>query len=132
MKKFEILEHTADGKFRAYGKNLNEAFSNAAIAMFSLMTNIKKVKGKTKKKIIVEGIDLKSLLYKFLEELLFLFDSQGFLLKEVKSLKINKYKLTAEIIGDKAKNYEIFGDVKAVTYNEMKITNKYVQVVVDM
>src|SRR3989344_2707725 len=123
MKKFEILEHTADGKFRAYGKNLNEAFSNAAIAMFSLMTNIKKVKGKTKKKIIVEGIDLKSLLYKFLEELLFLFDSQGFLLKEVKSLKINKYELTAEIIGDKAKNYEIFGDVKAVTYNEMKITN---------
>lgn len=130
--KFEILEHVADGKFRAYGKNLNTAFSNAALAMFSLMTDIKKVKGKTKKKITIEGVDLKSLLYKFLEELLFLFDSKGFLLKDVKNLKIKGNKLTAEIIGDKAKNYEIFGDVKAVTYSQMKITDKYVQVVVDM
>lgn len=134
MKKFEILEHVADGKFRAYGKNIEETFSNAALAMFSLMTDTKKVKGKIKKKFSVEGKDLKNILYNFLEELLFLLDSQGFLLKDIKKLKIVKNKLSAEIIGDKAKNYEIYGDVKAVTYNSMEINEKpySVQVVVDM
>lgn len=134
MKKFEILEHVADGKFKAYGKNMEETFSNAALAMFSLMTDTKKVKGKIKKKIVVEGKDLKNVLYNFLEELLFLLDSKGFLLKDIKKIKIVKNKLSAEIIGDNAKNYEIYGDVKAVTYNSMEINEKpySAQVVVDM
>ena len=134
MKKIEILEHIADGKFKAYGKNLEEAFENAALAMFSLMTDTKKVKGKIRKKISVEGKDLKNVLYNFLEELLFLLDSENFLLKEVKKIKIIKNKLSAEIIGDRAENYEIYGDVKAVTYNSMEISEKpcFVQVVVDM
>jgi len=134
MKKFEVLEHKADGKIKAYGKNLEEAFANCALGIFSLMTDIKRVKGKIKKEINVEGKDKYSLLYNFLEELLFLFDAEGFLISEVKSIKINKNKLNAEISGDKTENYEFHGNVKAITYNEMEISEKpiYVQVVVDM
>jgi len=132
--KYKFLEHKADAKFQAFGKTLEEAFGNAALAMFSLMTDIKKVKGKTEKKIKVHGHDKKALLYNFLEELLFLLDKDSFLLSKIKKIKIIDNKLEAIVVGDKVGNYETHGEVKAVTYNEMEIKEKpyMLQVVVDM
>ena len=140
MKKFKFLEHTADAKFQAYGKTMEEAFSNAALAMFSIITDIKKIKKALKNEIKAEGSDLKSLLYNFLEELLFLIDTENFLLSSIKEISIKeinkKFKLNAVAVGDKANNYETHGDIKAVTYNEMRIEeNKdkvMVQVVLDL
>jgi len=137
MKKFEYFEHTADAKFQAFGKSLEEAFSNSAYAIVGLMTN-DKVKTKIKKKIKVKGKDIKQLLYNFLEQFLFLLDSQNFLLGKIKKIKINEKKLVleAEVSGDNVKDYEIFGDVKAVTYNSMEIIQEKgkfkIEVVVDM
>ena len=140
MAKFKFLEHTADAKFQAYGKTMEEAFSNAALAMFSIITDIKKIKKALKNEIKAEGSDLKSLLYNFLEELLFLIDTENFLLSSIKEISIKeinkKFKLNAVAVGDKANNYETHGDIKAVTYNEMRIEeNKdkvMVQVVLDL
>ena len=133
MVKYKFLEHKADAKFQAFGKNDEEKFVNAALAMVSLMYDNGKVKGGVVKKVKVEGVDLKSLLYGFLEEILFLFDSEFFLLKEVKKVKIGDRELSAELIGDVNKgSYKMEGAVKAVTYNEMEITDEYVQVVVDL
>jgi|TARA_Y100000310_G_scaffold118201_1_gene117018 SHS2 domain-containing protein len=140
MEKYKFLEHTADAKFQAYGKSMEEAFSNAALAMFSIITDTKKINKKIKKGIKAEGTDLKSLLYNFLEEFLFLLDSNNFLLNSIKNIKIKKindaYKLEATAIGDKAENYETSGDIKAVTYNEMEVKEKkdnvMVQVVLDL
>ena len=133
--KYKFLEHTADIKFQAFGKSLEEVFENSALAMFNAMSD-DKVKGNKKFKVKAEGKDNESLLYNFLEELLILFDSEGFFLVEVKDLKIKDGKLEAEVIGGKAEDYEIFIDVKAVTYNEMfvkKEKGKWVaQVVVDV
>ena len=84
MAKFKFLEHTADAKFQAFGKTMEEAFSNAALAMFSIITDIKKIKKALKNEIKAEGSDLKSLLYNFLEELLFLIDTENFLLSSIK------------------------------------------------
>jgi len=80
-----------------------------------------KIKSKKKFKFEVNGRDLESLLYNFLEELLFLFDTEEFFLSKVEKIKIDreKLKLEAEVSGDKAENYEIHLDVKAITYNEM-------------
>ena len=49
--KYRYLSHTADVKFRAYGQNLEEAFVNAALAMFNVMVETSKVKGNLSKKI---------------------------------------------------------------------------------
>jgi hypothetical protein len=40
---FRFLEHTADVYIAAYGKNLKEAFENAAAAMFETMTNLNQI-----------------------------------------------------------------------------------------
>ncbi|MBW2975939.1 archease [Candidatus Woesearchaeota archaeon] len=140
MQKFKFLEHTADAKFQAYGKNMEEAFSNAALAMFSVITDTKKVNKKIKKEIKANGKDLKSLLYNFLEELLFLIDTENFLLSKIEKISIKKtgseYSLNSVAAGDQAENYETSGDIKAITYNEMEIKEEknksMVQVVLDL
>lgn len=138
---YKFFEHTADAKFQAYGKNLEEAFSNAALAMFSLMFKKEQIEEKLEKKISVEGIDLKELLVKWLDALLFLLDAEFFVFKDMKKIKINKtklgYELTAVVLGDKFKeSYERRGGVKAATYQEMFIEENLekvtVQIVVDV
>lgn len=135
VKKFEFFEHTADVKFRAYGTSLEKAFENAALALKQVI-NEKKVKPSIRKKIKIKAKDLKSLLYHFLEEFLFLFDSENFLLSKVKvKIKIKEMMLEAETFGDKD-SFINEGGVKAITYNEMEIGKEkninYVQVVIDV
>jgi len=135
--KYKYLEHTADIKFQAFGKTVEEMFKNSALAMFNSMYE-GKVKKTIKKSIQVKGKDFEALLYNFLEELLFLMDSEDFFLSSIKNLKINQEKKTlkTEIFGDKAENYKIHIDVKAITYNSMfvkKIKNKWIaQAVLDV
>jgi len=139
--KFKFFSHTADAKFQAYGKTIEDAFCNAALAMFSIMVDTKSVDKKISKKISIRASDLDSLLYKFLEKFLYLLDTEYFFLSAIKKLKITKkggaYYLIAEIVGDKFKEkYELLGSVKAITYNQMfvkKVKDKFVvQVVVDL
>ena len=131
--KYKFLKHTADAKFKAYGTNLNERFENAAMAMLSIMFNIEEIKPIEEKKIKIKGIDVKSLLYNFLEELIFLLDSKQFVPSEVKvKLHKSKKELTATLKGDNTEKYQSHGGVKAVTYAEMKVLKNYVQVVVDI
>lgn len=133
--KFKFLKHTADIKFRAFGETEEEVFENAAYALINIMCK-GKVKPLIKKKIKINGKDNESLLYNFLEEFLFLVETQEFLLAKIKNIKIQGNKLVCEVLGDDSRNYELHRHVKAVTYNEMFVRrekNKYIcQVVVDV
>jgi len=149
--KFKFLPHTADIKFQAFGDSLEECFENAGLALREVIFK-GEVKGVEKKIIKVKGRDKESLLYNFLEEFLYFIDVGGFLVGEIKNLKIvgvskirNKIKrydwvLTAEVLGDAVEKYEVEGDVKAITYNDMFVKQERVygktrfvcQVVVDV
>lgn len=118
--KYKFIEHTADVKFEAYGKSLEEAFSNSAEAMIKSITEdqIKKV---LEKSFEVEGNDYESLFYEFLEEILFIFESENLIFSGIKEIKINAFNLKCVAYFDYSKNYDFFSHVKAVTYNEMNI-----------
>ncbi|MBR9699126.1 archease [Candidatus Woesearchaeota archaeon] len=123
MKKFEFIDHTADAKFIAYGKDIEEAFTNAALAFITLVTDIHKVKPKQEKTIEIAAEKKQSLLFDFLEELIYLMDTEGFLLHDIPELKIekkDKYTLKARVRGD-AGDYEILTQIKAMTYSDMFI-----------
>ena len=129
MEKYEFFNHTADAKFTAYGKSLEDAFANAALAMFSVMVEPALVKPRVKKMLKIEAEDHESLLYDWLEALLVLLDSEDFILSSVGRMKIVKvdtgYCLDVEFSGDKLSDeYEPQGFVKAVTYNDMEIKEK--------
>ena len=122
--KYKFLKHTADIKFQAFGKNAEEVFENSALALKESICGKKKIKNSSKKKIKISGKDFESLLYKFLEEIIYLLDGENFLISEVKKIKIKKMKLTAEIFGDNASKYKFTNKVKAVTYNDMFVVEK--------
>ncbi len=125
MKKFKFLEHTADVKFQAFGREIEEAFENSALALKQTICDNVKVIASKKKTINLKQKDLESLLYNFLEEILYLLDAENFLIAEISKIKIDdKFNLRATILGDDASEYEFTNPVKAVTYNDMSITKE--------
>ncbi len=120
---YKFLEHTADEKFIAEGKDLEEAFRESAMALKESICGKIKVLDQIKKEIKLDGTSLENLLYKFLEEFLVLLDSESFLLSEVEEVSIDKasFILKAKVSGDNAEKYHFTNDVKAVTYSQMEI-----------
>ena len=123
--RYEYLKHTADLKVKAYGKTLEEAFANVAIGGFDFLTPTSKVQKKVEKKISITAKRVESLLYDFLEELLFLLDTDSFMINSFRDMKIKQEKdsfsLECTALGDNYKNYHVKGDIKAITYSEMEI-----------
>jgi SHS2 domain-containing protein len=129
MKKkgYESLEHTADAYLAAYGKDLSEAFENAAAAMFNVMTQIEKICPVVEDEVEVSGEDEYALLYNWLEALILRFELKGMLYSEFKVLWLNQgshgFELKAELRGerfDPKKHLQKVG-IKAVTYHQMEI-----------
>lgn len=129
MKKFEFFDVTADIGFYAYGNNLNEAFENAGLALFNIISKTEYIEPITSKSFEITSEDKVSLLYDFLEELLFLHEIEFMLFSQFK-VTINKtddgYHLNATIEGEWInwdKHYR--GDeVKAITFHKMNIIEK--------
>ncbi len=122
MSKFEFLEHTSDLKIRAHGATLDESFSNAALAIFSAMTDINAVNPVEWRKIELKAADIDALLHDWLTELIFLFSTEHMLFKDF-SVSISGGKLTAIATGESfnPEKHTIEKEVKAITYHDMKI-----------
>lgn len=129
-KRFEFLEHTADAYIAAYGKTLEEAFENAALATFEVMTDVESVEPKVEDDVEVEAHDEYALLYNWLEKLLVKFDLTNNLYSRFKILSIEKtptgLKMKAKIWGESLdlKKHTRKVGVKAVTYHRMEILKK--------
>jgi SHS2 domain-containing protein len=130
QKKFEFLEHMADAYIAAYGKTIEKAFENAAMAMFDVMTEIEKINPKVKEKVEVKGEDEEALLYNWLEDLLIRFEIKNRVYSNFKVTSLIKtfkgFKLKAEIFGEEFqedRHTQKVG-VKAITYHLMEIKRK--------
>ncbi|KAJ8942865.1 hypothetical protein NQ314_009929 [Rhamnusium bicolor] len=128
--KYEYLDHTADVQLHAWGDSLKEAFQQCGIAMFGYMTELDSVEIKQSSEIEAIGHDLESLLFHFLDELLFLFSCEPFLI--CSKVTITEFVTEGEEMRIKCKCYgEEFRigkhpqgtEVKAITYSAMQIVN---------
>jgi SHS2 domain-containing protein len=125
---YRFLEHTADVMVEAYGASMGEAFSFAAKAMFEVMFDTTKVAPETTATVNVSATDLESLLYSWLEDLLFRFGVDRMAFSQFKFVIVEKgarVRGKGEIRGepyDRAK-HGARTEVKAVTYAEMQITD---------
>lgn len=123
--KFKFLDiTTADIAFEAYGKDLNELFANAALAMFEVMINTNQIEKKVERKVEIEGSDLESLMFNWLNYLLVFVDSENLAFSEF-LVKVDEknFKLEAVCKGeaiDKNK-HETRTHVKACTYHQLKV-----------
>ncbi|KAK7602836.1 hypothetical protein V9T40_006810 [Parthenolecanium corni] len=124
--KYEYLDHTADVQLHAWGDTLKEAFEQCANAMFGYITTIDYVEMKDTLDIEAEGHDMDSLLYNFLDELLFNFCAEPYFIArkvEIKEFDRENFKIKARGFGE---TFEIGkhpqgADIKAITYSNMQI-----------
>jgi SHS2 domain-containing protein len=125
--KFEFLEHTADVFIAAHGMTLEEAYENAALAMFEVMTDTDKVNPDIEDSVEAEAEDEYALLYSWLEALLVKFETKNMLYSKFKISNLEEtsggFRIQATIWGEKfnAEKHTQKVAVKAVTYHRMEI-----------
>ncbi len=126
MDRFEVLDHTADLGLVAWGKDLKEAFANMAFGMFSQIASLDKVAEKASRTVKVDAPDREALLVAWLNELLYLLDAQGLLLKRFDILELSDRHLKAEVKGEKAdpQKHDLKTAIKAATYHMLKIEQR--------
>lgn len=121
MKKFEILEHKADLKIRAFGKDLKELFLNTMIGMFE-GARYEGGKNEIAREIKISSLDLPSLLVDFLSEILYLVETEKEVYQKVNFKEFSEKDIEAELIGKKLKRMGVH--IKAVTYHGLDIHQK--------
>ncbi len=76
MRKYRYINHTADVEFIAYGKTLEELFSNSAQALFDTIAEANSMRCATALKIAVHADSEEELLWRFLQKLLSIGDAR--------------------------------------------------------
>jgi len=120
---FEIIDHTADMGIITYGADVEELFSNAALALFSLITEPESVEEKLHLDLEVSSEDRDSLLVEWLNELIYLFDAKHILFSrfDIESLTHNELKATCYGEDFDPLKHKIKIGVKAATYHMLKL-----------
>ena len=125
MPRYRLIPHTADMGLFAYGKTLDEAFANAAYGMFAVMTDLRKVREVESRRISIMEKDKQSLLFEWLNRLLYIFDVEHLLFKRFE-VKLNGTHLSATCSGEKFDplRHKMTIGVKSATYYMMEVDEK--------
>ncbi len=122
-REFEIIDHTADVGIVAYGANMEQAFANAAKALFSLIAEPNGVEEVMYQDTELTAPDQESLLVEWLNELIYLFDAENLIFKRFDITELTDTHLKARSYGHKVDSSKdkIKMGVKAATYHMLKI-----------
>ena len=123
MKKYTLLEHTADIGLHVFGKTPKDLFENAAAGMFSILTDTRKVSEKTQMLLSVDGHDREDLMVRWLSELLFLCDTRLLLFRTFEITVLEDRHLQATVTGETLdlSKHTMKMDIKAVTYHGLEV-----------
>ena len=122
-KDFETIDHTADVGIIAYGADISQAFANAAKALFNLITELDDVEEVLYRDTELVAPDEKSLLVKWLNEFIYLFDVENIVFKRFDITWLSNTQLKARSYGEEvdSSKHKLKTGVKAATYHMLKI-----------
>ena len=123
MKRYEYFEATADIGLKAYGKDRNEAFENASLAIFNIISDTSEIDAVNTIELEIDSEDDVSLLYDYLEELLFYHETEFMLFSEFHVKIDENLHLKAEIKGEEINwdKHERKTEIKAITFHKMEV-----------
>lgn len=124
MHRYQPLEHTADTGVVAYGRDLPELFENAAYGLFDLMYGLESLTASgPEERVAVSAAGVEDLLVAWLEELLFLSETEERAWCRFEVGEIEEGRLEARVEGVPFSEVELAGPpVKAVTYHDLEVT----------
>ena len=120
---YEVFDHTADVGIHAFGRTLPELFIHAAQGMESLVVAPEQIRESVSREIAVEGHDIVSLLIAWLNELIFLFDTEYLLFRTFEINAFTETSLKGRASGEPydAQRHELSSAIKAVTWHEAAV-----------
>lgn len=133
---FGYFEHTADVGIRAWGPRLEDAFAAAAEGLVAYMVDVSEARDVGEARVEVEGESDERLLYRFLEEVLFLFETRRWVITSA-DVRLDGSRLTAALRGeayDAARHGHVH-EVKAITFHDLAVRrgpSPEVRVIVDI
>ncbi|TET26937.1 MAG: archease [Dehalococcoidia bacterium] len=126
MKRFRLIEHTADTGLIAYGSSLAEAFGNAAYGLFSIIAELDRVRETESLPVIVSAEDSEELLFEWLNHLIYIFEVKHLLLKKFDITKFTEHGLEAVCWGERydSSRHQLKIGVKSTTYHMLEINRE--------
>ena len=136
MKRFQLIEHTADTGLIAYGNNLAEAFANAAYGLFSIIAELNPVRELESRPVSVSAEDVEELLFVWLNNLIYIFEVEHLLFKRFDITKFTEHNLSAICRGERydPSRHQLKLGVKSATDYMLEVNGKKntVQVIFDV
>jgi SHS2 domain-containing protein len=120
---FRTVDHTADIGIEVEAASLTELFEAAARGMFSLITDLTLVSSVVTREVEINSGDLEELMFKWLNELLFLLSTELLLFSRFDVRMVREDRLEAIVGGeglDLAK-HEVTAEMKAATYHDLEV-----------
>jgi SHS2 domain-containing protein len=120
---YETFEHTADLGLRIRARDLDTLFVEAALALFSVIVeDLSSVQPRQELKVQIPGEDREYLLFDWLKELLYHFDSEHLLLSRFE-VHVSDTGLSGTAWGEPLdrKRHTLDHEVKAITYHGLRV-----------
>ncbi|GGM96021.1 protein archease [Thermus composti] len=119
------LDHTADIGFVLEAQSLPELFEAALKGLLQAMFQNPPQGGKKRRRIALEAEDLETLLVRYLNELIYLIQTKGFVPGKAR-IRVeeaeNGYRLTATLFGEPFQEaFGFQGEVKSATFHGLKV-----------
>lgn len=130
IQSYEYLDHTADVQCHTWGATLKDAFEAMIPCMYNYMTDLKTIDidPSATLEFEVEAHDMQSLLFRFMDEFLFRFCTDGFACQRATILDFDTSVFKIKVRGegeqwDPSKHPQ-GTEIKAITYSAMQIIEK--------
>jgi SHS2 domain-containing protein len=120
---YRVFDHTADLGIEVTAATLEKLYSEAARALFALLTDLRVVRARAERAVEVEGENPTDLLINFLREVLYAWNGEGFLMKRCTIREVTPTRIAAVLMGEKfdPARHRIVREIKAVTYHRSEL-----------
>lgn len=123
MEKYRYFDHTGDVGVEVFGENLAALFRHAGEAFTDIVTDADTVRTQEEKTIELQADNVEELLVGWLNELVFLFDTQGLLPKTFAIDAIDRLHIEATVQGEtyEENRHPIKTTIKGATYHQLEV-----------
>ncbi len=123
---YKIVDSVGDAGLEIRADGIDELIRSASAGFLELVTDPRRVRCRERREVHVDQASLDDpgdLLVRWLNELVFLADTDGFLVKDVAEIQFDQQKLTATAVGEffDAKQHERRLLIKAATYHDLRV-----------
>lgn len=122
---YRLLDHAGDVALLVRAPTLAALYSAATRALFDVILDVGTVEARDRVEVRIEdAADAEDLLVRYLSELLYLHEAQGWLFREAQVLEAEPLRLVAEVGGERFDpgRHAIARQVKAVTYHDLRVS----------